>query len=168
MIKKEEIGVALNLGDCSGALLDLKAVEWIEQIMSAGLAEELSSAPIEFGFPNLVDGSLFYNLKVALAPLSLMSKKVVLAQARYVDLSVSYYLGFIDSPKFFHEPIKERVLDTVNLYKSKTIFIDVAFLSSSHQLAACPSKNGLTVVFPELKSVNETDPFQSTSGVPKL
>lgn len=167
-IKNKKIGIALNLGDQSGVLLDLKAVDWIDKVISTGQAEELSSTPIKFEFPNLVDGILFDNLKLAVKKLSKMTKKVVLARARYKDLSVSHFLGFIDSPQVFHELIKERVLDIVKLDKSDSVFVDVAFLSSSTELASQLIESGLIITLPKLQIGYKIVMPQSSSGIPKL
>ena len=129
---------------------------------------ELSSIPTEFKFPNLVDETLLSNLKIALETMSGMAKRVVLAQAHYKDLSVSFFLGFIDTPQLFHELIRERVLDIVKLDKSDSIFLDVAFLSSSTELATQLSKKGLNVKFPRLRlSAKKVLPKNNT-GVPRL
>ena len=131
LIKNKKIGIALNIGNHSGILLDLKAVDWIEQVISAGQVEELRSVPIEFEFPTLGNEFLLSNLKIVLETMSGMTKKAILAQAHYKDLNVCLFLGFIDSPQLFHKFIKERLLDVLTLHKSDRIFLDVAFLSSS-------------------------------------
>ena len=168
LIKNKKIGIAINIGKHSGILLDLKVVEWIEQVISSGQVEELGLMPIEFEFPHLVDESLLGNLKIVLETMSGMTKKVILAQAHYNDLNVSFFLGFIDSPKLFHKSIKERVLDVVKLHKSDSVFLDVAFLSSSTELASKLSINGLTILLPRLQLGKKTKPSQSHTSVPKL
>ena len=167
-VENKKIGIALNLGTKSGVLLDLKAVRWIEQVILTGPAIELSSRPIAFEFPNLVDKNLISKLKIALDKLSGMTKKVVLARARYKDLGVSYFLGFIDSPQVFHELIKERILDIVKLQKSDSVFVDVAFLSSSTELASQLVANGLTMTLPKLHISNKNVKPLPNTGVPKL
>jgi hypothetical protein len=168
LIKNKKIGIALNVGDHSGVLLDLEAVDWIQQVISTGPSEELNSIPIEFEFPNQADKNLFDNLKITLKTVSGMTKKVVLAHAHYKDLSFSCFIGFIDTPRLFHELIRERVLDTVKLDKSNSVFVDVAFLSSSMELASKLLANGLTVQFPKVQRENKNGPVQSNTGVPKL
>ena len=145
LIKNKKIGITLNIGDNSIVLLDLVSVEWLWQVILRNPAEELSSIPTEFKFPNLVDESLLSNLKIVLETMTGMAKRVVRAKAHYKDLSVSFFLGFIDTPQLFHELIRERVLDIVNLDKSDSIFVDVAFLSASTELAAKLSKKGLNI-----------------------
>ena len=168
LIKNKKIGIALNPGDQSGVLLDLESVGWIDQVISTGPAEELSSIPIKFEFPNLVDECLFDNLQIAVQKLSGMTKKVVLARAHYKDFSVSYFLGFIDSPQLFHELIREGVLDIVKLDKSDNIFVDVAFLSSSTELASQLVANGLRIKLPKVQKNNKNQRPKSNNVVPKL
>ena len=168
LIKNKKIGIALNIGDHSGVLLDLKAVGWIDQVISTGPAEELSSIPIKFEFPNLVDDCLFDNLQIVVKKLSGMAKKVILARAHYEDLSVSYFLGFIDSPQLFHALIREGVLDIVKLDKSDNTFVDVAFLSSSTELASQLVANGLRIRLPKTQTYNKNVPPKSNTVVPKL
>ena len=84
-----------------------------------------------------------------------IANRVVLAQAHYKDLREGFFLGFIDMPQLFHELIRERVLDIVKLDKSDSVFVDVAFLSSSTELAAQLSKKGLNVKFPRLRLGNK-------------
>ena len=168
LIKNKKIGIALNIGDNSGVLLGLEAVEWLWKVILSNPSEELSSIPTEFKFPNFVDESLLSNLKVALETMSGMAKRVVLAQAQYKDLSESFFLGFIDSPQLFHELIRKRVLDIVKLDKSDSVFVDVAFLSSSTELAAQLSKKGLNVKFPRLRLGNKNVLLKTNTGVPRL
>ena len=50
LIKNKKIGIALNIGDNSGVLLDLEAVEWLWKVVLSNPSEELSSIPTEFKF----------------------------------------------------------------------------------------------------------------------
>ena len=168
LIKNRQIGIALNIGDNSGVLLDLEAVEWLWKVILSNPAEELGSIPTEFKFPNLVDEFLLSNLKIALETMSGMANRVVLAKAHYKDLTEGFFLGFIDTPQLFHQLIRERVLDIVKLDKSDSIFVDVAFLSSSTELATQLSKKGLNVNFPWLRLGNKNVFPKTITGVPRL
>ena len=95
-----------------------------------------------------------------------MTNRVVLPQAHYKDLREGFFLSFIDTPQLFHRLIRERVLDTVKLDKSNSIFVDVAFLSSSTELATQLSKKGLNVKFPDCGLVTKTY-FLKLTLVPK-
>jgi len=93
-----------------------------------------------------------------------IANRVVLAQAHYKDLREGFFLGFIDTPQLFHELIRERVLDIVKLDKSDSIFVDVAFLSSSTELTTQLSKKGLNVKFPDCGLVTKTYFLKLTLG----
>lgn len=97
-----------------------------------------------------------------------MANRVVLPQAHYKDLREGFFFGFIDTPQLFHRLIRERVLDTVKLDKSNSIFVDVAFLSSSTELATQLSKKGLNVNFPWLRLGNKNVFPKTITGVPRL
>ena len=79
LIKSKKIGIALNIDNHSGILLDSKTVEWKEQVLSAGQVEELRSISVEFEFPTLVNDFLLSNLKIVLETMVGMARRVVLA-----------------------------------------------------------------------------------------
>ncbi len=149
MLARQGIGLGINLGVApSSMLLPAAAVDWLQQTLDEGPAQE-DARPIAVHGPGGLPEQLITAFDAKLAAMAGLAKVAYLAQMEYENRPRAHVLAFVDAVADAQPAMARAMGEALTFSGIEAGSLDVVFLRSSDAICAQLAKVALRFDLPE-------------------